>query len=469
MKIHNLENIKYSNQIFIFNDLKTTNPVINKVPYAEFYKQAYYHPVSFKRLEKEITQKSFDLAQKYVNKIHKQIKDPIFSSFDSDKLEGIQYGIEVFKGLSINQIKLLTSNLNEFLIMRGCSHRCSSCAANAVPQHFKKDSNIISSMTKEDFDSFVDGISELNQRLGINTLESYILSVKKLFHDGDCMEIEMKDKNGNIYDFMDTTQLLQSKLKLKGYFDSVGWNPKSEKYQRRAEKFIKYFKENNKQFDQIAISVNPFDGILEKANLYKKEGNVKKALEYKNIYTDRIANAIFTFTPVIKENNFGFLTRMKSNNPLYDKHMLYSLISDIVRKLENLYNQDLLSKQHHIKEQSQIDNNMKIIIKKINENFEDIGKIGRAKELFASGEEDMTPFGQITKERDLLTKVIDDNKLNLCVDSNGKVYISNYNFFLPTNIQLNFSTKNKNTIPLGEHVSKTSELFIKNHWKELFD
>ena len=94
------------------------------------------------------------------------------------------------------------------------------------------------------------------------------------------------------------------------------------------------------EFVGINLSLNPFHKINSKYVEYIKSDPVK-AQKFRNIYTDRMANAFYTFTPLFGKKEFRFLNRalpVDANcNENYKLEAHRQLISEIREKLKARY------------------------------------------------------------------------------------------------------------------------------------
>lgn len=366
-----------------------------------------------------------------------------------DKINGIQTGIKTFEGLSMKEIKMILENLSVIMVKRGCSSRCSHCACDAVPQHYKKDSSYTETIPWEDFEEFINGYSKLKNRLGYEII--YPGKEISLFHDADCVELEMKDKDGKVYDFADTCELLLTKTPSHGLFDTSGWNPKSERLQKRAEKIVRFLGKNTFRMNQINISINPFHALLEKSYELTKAGDTVNAELYRGLYTDRMANAIFTFSPVIDATNF--ILRSKSKDRFRNETSLMQIQKEIIEKLRIMYLTDITSNQKYVKNETEIDEILRKISNKSNKKSSEIAKLGRAEKFFKSSYDD-----SIWKSLGDKNEFFGDLKrktYETYIDANGQVYVSNSYLISPTKMQLNFSNKDKKTIPPAKLIDQS--------------
>lgn len=424
---------------------KNSDTLIEQKNYTGFIYNANFCGDTFvQKNAQKITQSAYISAKKYLNmKKNSGVYWKGLEYLNLNNLDGIQKDIKVFHDFSIKEIKFLVQNLSVIMVHRGCSNRCSHCAANAIPQHFSKDSEMISSMSWDDYNLLMDGINKLNSRLEFNVFNCNDNDHISLFHDADCIELEMRDKRGKVYDFTDAHMALFDATHKLSLFDTSGWYPKSEKMQKRAEKIVSYLSNNRQKFDQINISINPFHALLEKSNELAKSNDFNEAGRYRSLYTDRMANAIFTFTPLVEKNNFHFISRAKSDDSCHSGEVLTDLKSEILKKLEDLYKQDFSTSKRFIQDESQITEKITVVAKKLDKN-EEIRNLGRAENLFVISPQ--------KEHKDILVDkntFFDDLKNQLAetaIDANGKIYATNSYLMAPTNLKLNFSNRNKSTI-----------------------
>jgi len=400
-------------------------------------------------------QSANNYLQKAKTESGKDENDLTLADFDLDKLDGIQQGIGVFKGLSMKEIAFASQNVLGLSVNHGCSSNCAHCFANAVPQHYKPDSDMINRVSYEDFNSYMGGYSKLNKRLGFNSLkiDENLSPYFAMFGDSDCIEMQMKDKNGKIYDFTDANEIAHKTTGRLGLFDTAGWNPKDKRYQDRAEKIVKYFSkpENYDKMCQIDISVNPFHSLNTRSIELKNEGNDKASQKFRDFYTDRMANAIYTFTPLMDKKNFHCISRAMEDSPKsvegYQKKDLKELSDEIIAKVENKYNDDFNGEQKYIKSPEQINKYLGKLNYELKDRVRGIDPEGRAEKLFVKDEEVQKAIKkdkiESIEEFPDFTKDLKENAKESFrdIDLNGKVYING----LPTEIQFNFDNKNKKT------------------------
>ena len=368
-------------------------------------------------------------------------------SLAMEQFEGIQYGIKVFKGLTMKDIQYLSENLHVIAVKRGCNNMCGYCYADAKPS--KRE------MSWEDFTRITRGFRTLRKRLykldlfGKNLPTSSLEQTTELFYDADCMNLVIKDKKGRQYDFTRLATELFEGLGRKTVFDTSGWNPNNNVMQKRAEKYAEYFAkpENMEKLEQFNISFNTFNASYIAAVKALKSGNKELYLKLRGKFTDRIANAIHTFTPLLKNENFIILTRCfgleAKNARHFNVEAMSDLINEIINKVNKLYQDDLHGAKRYVKSQKDIDEYMNIVIEKlslINTNLNSVGRMKEFMEMFRI-KAPMENHEQTTKQMiaDLEHntrgyKIVSGMKL---IDADGKVYHMDYARFFPTELQLN--------------------------------
>lgn len=398
-------------------------------------------------------------VQRYVNMVNKELaKDPNghklhFRNLSMEAMEGIQYGIEAFKGLSMKDIQYMSENLHVIAVKRGCKNMCGYCYADAKPS--KRE------MSWEDFKLITDGYKKLRKRLGNLPLfgenmtsgdRTIIYRSTELFYDSDCMDIAIKDKKGNIYDFTKLSNELYNSLGRKTVFDTSGWDPNNKKLQARAEKYAEYFShpENMEQLNAFNLSFNCFNSSYVAGVKALKAGDEEKYLSLKNRFTDRIANALFTFTPLVKDKNFNIMTRGfgldAKNAEYFDVAAMIDLRFDVLSKLEKLYKEDLLGRQKYVKSEADIANYTELFNNKIYRFDTGLNSSGRMKQ-FMQDFKIKAPMQDHTESTAIMAKDLENRgryhkylgmKL---IDTDGKVYHMDYARFFPTEIQLNLKDK----------------------------
>ena len=391
--------------------------------------------------------------KKYIEKTNQQ-DNFLLRHYSMEFIDGLQYGIKVFKGLTMKEIQYLSENLHVIAVKRGCKNMCAHCYADAKPQNRE--------MSWEDFTAITRGFKTLRKRFegldiyGKNnpvTRDDLLSQTTELFYDADCMDLAIKDKKGRVYDFTELSTELYDSLGRRTAFDTSGWNRNNPKMQARAEKYAEYFSspENMEKLNAFNVSFNVFNASYVASRKALKNGDFDKAKRLRARYVDNMANTLFTFTPLIDNPKFHILARSfdfkaKNANGFNPKN-LRNLAQDIIERVAELYHKDLNGSRKYIKSQNMMDEKMTNLILKMNHLDTELNSSGRMKKF-------MEEFGikaNLLEYDDGMKKVIEDLKktgryhryiMQRMIDADGKVYHMNYARFIPTEIQLNIPNKN---------------------------
>ena len=391
--------------------------------------------------------------KKYIEKTNQQ-DNFLLRHYSMEFIDGLQYGIKVFKGLTMKEIQYLSENLHVIAVKRGCKNMCAHCYADAKPQNRE--------MSWEDFTAITRGFKTLRKRFegldiyGKNnpvTRDDLLSQTTELFYDADCMDLAIKDKKGRVYDFTELSTELYDSLGRRTAFDTSGWNRNNPKMQARAEKYAEYFSspENMEKLNAFNVSFNVFNASYVASRKALKNGDFDKAKRLRARYVDNMANTLFTFTPLIDNPKFHILARSfdfkaKNANGFNPKN-LRNLAQDIIERVAELYHKDLNGSRKYIKSQNMMDEKMANLILKMNHLDTELNSSGRMKKF-------MEEFGikaNLLEYDDGMKKVIEDLKktgryhryiMQRMIDADGKVYHMNYARFIPTEIQLNIPNKN---------------------------
>lgn len=403
----------------------------------------------------------FVKAQKYAYRLHKAIvasgrQDTfMLREFCIEPLEGLQHGIKVFDGLSMKDIQYMSENLHVIAVKRGCRNMCVHCYADAKPQHRE--------MSWEDFTAITQGYKTLRKRFfgldifGKNNPVSQshpIYRTTELFYDADCMDLAIKDKKGKVYDFIELTDELYNSLGRRTVFDTSGWSKNIPRMQQRAEKYAQHFSkpENMEKLEAFNLSFNVFNASYAASVKALAQGDYAKAKRLKNKYTDNIANALFTFTPLVDSPKFGILMRSFGSNAKnaknFNQKAMADLRNDVLNKLQTLYFEDLQGEQKYIKDLNYLQEKLGSVARNMSVIDTGLNPSGRMKEFMDSfgikapmqnhtettkiAEEELKEFGRY--HRHLMKRLI---------DTDGKVYHMDYARIFPTEIQLNIPNKDK--------------------------
>ena len=410
----------------------------------------------------------YQKVKHYTKAVAQQIKNNYPSNFplrdlSMEALEGLQYGIKVFKGLSMKDIQYLSENLHVIAVNRGCTNLCSHCYADAKPSK--------RAMSWEDFTSITEGFKTMRERLcGLPLFgetmtkgpETLIYRSTELFYDADCINLEMLDKKGKSHDFIEMVNAINA-MGRKSVFDTSGWNPSNDKLQKRAEKYTEYFShpENMEKLNQFNLSFNVFNVSYVEAVKALKAGNKERYQILRQKFVDRIANAIFTFTPILKQGKLGVLTRAFGPDAKNAKHFnieaMRSINEDVIEKLSLLYTKDLEGRQKYIKTENDIYfclSNLFPLIMRVDTGLNSVGRMKEFMKAFKI-KAPMQDHSESTKT--MINDLIENGRhhrylAHKLIDTDGKVYHMDYARFFPTEIQLNI--ENKGTTPPLANLNK---------------
>lgn len=409
-------------------------------------------------------------AQRYANLLAQYIMSGenadnyILRQFKMEPLEGLQYGIAVFKGLTMKEIQYLSEDLHVIAVKRGCKHMCGHCYADAKPSNRE--------MSWEDFTQITGGFKRLRKRL--NNLDIYATYVHKnspdqtyttteLFYDADCIDIAIKDKKGNFHDFIDLSKEIYDSLGRKTTFDTSGWDRNNKKLQARAEKYAEYFAnpENMKRNEQFNVSFNVFNASYIASVKAKKAGDIAKSERLREKFTDNMANVLYTFTPLFEHPQFGILLRSfrpdAKNACHFAPNSMLELMNEVINKVRGLYILDKNSSQKYIKSDNDIKKYINLLSDKMDRIDTALNSVGRMRKFMDEFKikdrmQDHTETTRIMIEELKEQGRFHNHLAHRLIDSDGKVYHMDYARFIPTEIQLNIDGKNMPTPRLANLV-----------------
>ena len=408
---------------------------------------------------------------------YKKVKTLDLYMFDLNKLDGIQEGINVFKGLNMKEIAFVADTVAEITVNRGCRNICAHCYASAKAP-IKETANQINKMSWNDFTSLTDGFEELNKRVGfpvvVQKKNKHAMAIP--FHDADCSSIILKDNEGKEHDFIDIAERLDKAFHLPVLFDTAGWNIQDVKAQKRMEKYVEYYSksENFKKLEGFNLSVNPFHAMYAKSLELKQNRKPELAEKLYDLYTTRMANVLFTLTPLQKNPNFEFIARSAANDSKVPKGFkekdLRGLYMDILEKVNNLYKKDMKSAQKVVKNEDEAFEYFNNYYKRLENISPTIGMSARA-EKFVDKNDEIAKFGERRKQQNIkdiqsLKRIKDLRKLNKdmnnhfygIIDANGDYYLTTFHTSFPTEIKFNFENKGKITAPIAPYLQKDTPL-----------
>lgn len=386
--------------------------------------------------------------------------------FDRKHLEGIQYGLKTFEGMSFSEVYFLLSNMGEFTVpvVRDCAGMCPVCNVNGRPSQ-GDDRALLRTMDFEDFKNLTDDIKKISKRLNFDCHAKSVAKAKRdsgyngffiepsasLFYDADCKDVCIKDKDGNVHEFPELNKMLFEATGIKGLFDTAGWSRHNTKMQKRMEAVADYYSDpdNLKEIDQLNISLNTYHGLLEKANEYKKNGDKEGYERLQNIYAANIANAMYTFTPLVDTGVYQVLRKCVSDDKDkrfddYKPEVLDEITKKVFDKLWDRYEEDLKNKNYKF-----VSNEKKIgaLLERHMYAFSPIlttlGPAGR-ENIFKGFNKEKYNFLANNKNANC-NDVLSRKMSSVMVDLNGKIYLIDDIEVFSTDLQLNFKNKDKKT------------------------
>ncbi len=403
--------------------------------------------IPLKAIESLKQQKSF-LKSDYAN----------LSRYNLKELDGLQKGIKVFEGLSFPQLAYLIDNFYNLVVYRGCNNKCIHCYADAQTPFHMKANNYINKIDFEDYQNILNGFEELNKRLGFNAFANSKQDTYALFHDADCSMIYLRDKNGKIYDYADLAKMLHDVTGKTIIFDTAGWNLTDKTTQKRMEDLVQKVSNDKKyNFLIFLVSMNPFHAIYNKSVELAVQGDIEKSKKFRDIYTDRMANVIFTLSPLIKEKNYinnmnmlNFLPRaLKSETEAngYREIDLAYLMDEILVKLKKMYSDDLMSGGNKVIDyKEQIKDYLDFVNLWLGYGW---GSISITNKTLADKLSGIQSIEHINTQEKSYNSALEGKLFEHgTVDVNGKFYMTNFVETYPTDIVLNYKNKGKATAPI---------------------
>jgi len=415
---------------------------------------------------------AYKRAQKYADRLLDYVNNEVgadnfaFRYLNVDILEGLQYNIKAFKGLTMKEIQYLSENLHVIAVKRGCTHMCGHCYADAKPSRRQ--------MSYEDFHTITGGFKTLRKRLhGLDIYwsnnpmaqQERIYKTTELFYDADCMDIVLKDKKGKEYDFIELANELYDSLGRQTVFDTSGWDINNKKLQERAFKYAAHFSspENMEKLAAFNVSFNVFNASYIASRKALQAGDIEKAARLRNKFTTNMANTLFTFTPVAEHPNFGIMLRSfraftaKHSKGFNEKDMV-ALRTEVLRKLDDMFRKDFEGEKRYIKVEADIKKYMALFNRKMDKIDTRLNSSGRMADFVKEHGIVTTAFQDHSKTTPIIIDSLKESArkpktiLMRLIDADGKVYHMDYARFIPTEIQLNISGKNKPTPTLANLV-----------------
>lgn len=245
------------------------------------------------------------------------------------KFDGIQKGIPLFNGVKPDDIAFITKKFETLNLFRGCSSGCTHCLKDAKPINR-------GTILYDDLLKFLDGFNKLSERLGVNVFQGnkYV----SLTDDANPSDIPIMGKDG-MHSLVEAIKIIYEKIHLPSLIVTSGWNRTSKYAQSTSEKLATLADKNPETISAINISINPFSEIMEKSRNALKNSNQSSAEFFRNIYTDRMANALKVFLRLFETGKASVIYRhapdYKGNEPVgeIETRKLYEEIYSKLKKI----------------------------------------------------------------------------------------------------------------------------------------
>ena len=365
----------------------------------------------------------------------------LWKNSDFKLIEGLQYGLKTFENMTMkgifSLIELISNRKNLTIpVVRGCFHNCAHCFLGAKAP--------IERMSFEDFTDIFKDLEVMSSRINkkISSYEKYT----ELFYDSDGSQVYLTDKSGKEHEFPELAHLMRKHLHAKSLFDTAGWNPKSEKIQKRMERFVEYYLQNpekyEKEINAINLSINPFEGMYFTAIKQKRAGNMEYYEKLKNHYIDMVVNMLHTFAPLFKHKNTSIICRVYPEH--FEAEELNGFkMADMIELRENII---LRYKEKYNKEVKDNPEILNSIIDKFNIT-EDVGKTGRDNFL-KNHSNDRFEASHLKDLTDREFKDIKYYNQNVLLDMDGSIYLGDDYRLYKTDLQLNMENPKKKHLEL---------------------
>lgn len=381
-----------------------------------------------------------------LNNISSTIKNSPFplSRINPINLEGIQKDIPIFKGVAIEDIAFITKRFETLNLFRGCTSGCSHCLKDAKPI---KNGTILF----EDLKNFLNGFKMLNERLGFNVFQGN--KYLSIIDDSNPFDIPIRGET-RTHSVNEAVKMIYEKINLPTIIVTSGWNRGSKYSQKTTEEFAKMVEKKPEMVESVEVSINPFDGLMEKSRKALNSKNADKAKFFRNIYTDKMANALNVFLKLFETGKARVIYRHAPNLPGNEpvgEQAAGKLYAEIYSKLEKMTG-SILENIPALKPENLTKFDKSHLIESSGRGrrfFPDKVNLKEQEELIEEVlyRESLTPKERYNELLDCSVK---------CIDINGKVYATmpatkvDYvsapiELTFPTDIKLNY--KNKTSVP----------------------
>lgn len=369
----------------------------------------------------------------YIGSVPNKVKlsEYPLTKLDLAKIDGIQEGIPLFKGLKIEDIAFITKYLETLNLFRGCKWGCSHCLKNAVAPKKGRESILF-----EDLLRFVDGFKTLSERLGFDSLNGnkYI----NIIDDSNPIDVPIKGLSRE-HSVAEGMKAIYEKLNIPTLFVTSGVDTKSKYSLNATKEIVDMVKKEPNSVEDVQISVNPFLNLKD--------------------YTDRMAKTLFEFLDLFKIDKASIIYRHGGvngvngvnngvNNMGVDEVSAGKLYEEIYKKLQELSGSKL-ERLPQLKPEVVTEFDKSHLIE----------PSGRGRKFFSEKQnlnlqqeliQDSLDWGVMSKEEQRETLL---NRALKCVDIDGSIYTTKpssaeyvntpIELTIPTDIKLNYINKDK--------------------------
>lgn len=219
-----------------------------------------------------------------------------------------------------------------------------------------------------------------------------------LFFDSDGIKTVLKDKEKKEYNAAMLNHMQYCATEKPGVIDTHGWNPlKEPDLQKRAEDIVRYFsvKENQKELYRFNISLNPFDILSQEAVKAEKKGDYETAYKKRFEYAFRIANVMYTFTPLAESDKIKVIQRFAKTDDKdakpeikhYGKEAQVKLDVMVLKILKQMYKNDLENEKKYVKTEEEAEKYLRVWKSKMFERIGYVSVLGRMTNFYYNADD----------------------------------------------------------------------------------
>ena len=377
---------------------------------------------------------------------------------DLNHLEGIQNGLESFKGLNIKQVITTLQNLTIIPLESFCNIGCLHCSEDAKPKQLDK----LNSYLWDDYKVFMSDIKQLTKEIKKVPKFYYFFQevLNKhmiLFLKANPISMKILDSKGEPHGLTEAVDECYDAIGKPVEIVIAPWNKTDIWTQKQAKIFNKYARGNSYKLSQEKshLSVNLFHPLMAKSIELEKT-NPKASEKFRNIYIDRVVNALLTFF------ESGVVPQIRGSDDA--RNCSSKMQDELNNEIFNNFDEKLKQNGFKFWDASYKERtNYEITRARLTNLFEfdysqSIVPYGRGKNLFAPeyGENsrkdlDSTYKETHTKYPKVFIEGLPFGAYGKLIAPNGAVYYKKSPFnYQPTGINLNFINKGKEIAPLNE-------------------